>query len=236
MLKNDLIMRNPLRLLEGQHKTTLREGEFGAVVARAGVGKTAFLVQIAMDSLLNGRNVLHISLDQPVKKVCLWYEEVFHHIARQYDFKNTDELWEAILPHRFIMTFNRDTFDVAKLEERLGDITEQGIFYPQMVLVDGLLFDETVREALDDFKLLAKSQGFPVWFTAKSHREEKTSREGLPESVSRVADLFTTVFQLVPSDREIEVQILKGGSSGDENGPGIVLDPSTLLITSTEKR
>jgi ATP/maltotriose-dependent transcriptional regulator MalT len=42
------------------------------VLAPAGVGKTAFLVQLALNAMLQEKNVLHISLDEPVTKVSLW--------------------------------------------------------------------------------------------------------------------------------------------------------------------
>jgi hypothetical protein len=59
-----------------------------------------------------------------------------------------DQLWDAILPHRFIMTFKVEGFSVPKLEERLTDLTEQGIFFPNMIILDGLPFTENVRSLL----------------------------------------------------------------------------------------
>ena len=47
----------------------LPQGGFGAVLARAGVGKTALLVQLALNTMLRDKNVLHISLNDPVNKV-----------------------------------------------------------------------------------------------------------------------------------------------------------------------
>jgi len=228
VLKNDLIYRNPLRLVGEDGSQILKEGELGVVLARAGVGKTSLLVQLALDSLLRHKNCLHISIEQPVQKVCLWYEEVFHHIAKQYNIKNTSELWEAILPHRFIMTFKEQAFSVPRLEERLADLTEQGIFYPQMVLLDGLTFNDEIRETLTELKLLARENGFPMWLTARIHRNEPEGEDGLPVSVSNVADIFETIIRLQPKGPEIHVDLVKGPGSGTHHG--LVLDPSTLLI------
>ena len=72
MLKKELVLKNPLRLMGYETDDILSEGGFGAVLARAGVGKTALLVQLALNNLLQNKNVLHISLDDPVKKVSLW--------------------------------------------------------------------------------------------------------------------------------------------------------------------
>ncbi|MGD9360568.1 MAG: cytoplasmic protein, partial [Desulfobacterales bacterium] len=104
MLKKDLILRNPLRVMGYENDDILNAGEFGAVLARAGVGKTAFLVQLSLNALLREKNVLHIGLDDPVNKVSLWYQEVFNLIAEQYKVDQISQLWESLLPHRFIMT------------------------------------------------------------------------------------------------------------------------------------
>ena len=140
MLKKDLILCNPLRVMGSENDDILSAGEFGAVLARAGVGKTAFLVQLSLNALLRGKNVLHISLEDPVNKVSLWYQEVFSLIADQYQVDQINQLWDSLLPHRFIMTFNVEGFSVPKLEERVKDLTEQQIFNPHMVIIDGLPF------------------------------------------------------------------------------------------------
>ena len=83
MMKKDLLLRNPLHQLGLTSEDSLPDGSFGAVLARAGIGKTAFLVQIALHTMLRDRNVLHISLDDPVEKVTLWYREVFNLLAEK---------------------------------------------------------------------------------------------------------------------------------------------------------
>jgi len=229
MLEKDLILRNPLRHMGQETEDILPDGGFGAVLARAGVGKTAFLVQLAFNSMLKSKNVIHISLDDPVKKVSLWYEEVVRNIANEYKVKQMDQLWEAILQHRFIMTFKVESFSVPKLQERLTDLTEQGIFFPQMILIDGLPFDETTRKSLADLKALAQRDAIPVWFAVQTHRHEKPGPDGMPPQLGPFADLFEVVIQLQPVEKEIHVKALKGGA-GPSDPPALLLDPSTMLI------
>lgn len=229
MLKKDLILRNPLRLMGHETDDILPDGGFAAVLARAGVGKTALLVQLALNSLLRDKNVLHISLDDPVEKVCLWYEEVFRNIANQYKVKQINRLWETILPHRFIMTFKVEGFSVPKLEERLTDLTEQDIFIPHMILIDGLPFDESIRKPLSDLKTLAKNNSMHVWFTVRTHRHEEPGPDGIPAQLINVADLFEVAIQLQPERKEIHVRALKGKSANSDH-PALLLDPATMLI------
>jgi hypothetical protein len=230
MLKKDLILRNPLRVMGHERDDILGAGEFGAVLARAGVGKTAFLVQLSLNALLRGKNVLHISLADPVNKVSLWYKEVFNLIADQYKIDQISQLWESILPHRFIMTFRVEGFSVPKLQERLADLTEQNIFSPQMIIVDGFPFDESVHRSLGEFKNLVKAQGMHSWFTVRTHRHEEPRPDGIPTQLAPVSGLFEIAIQLVPVGKEILVKALKGGESFADH-IDLRLDPSTMLLT-----
>jgi len=232
MLNIDLILHNPFKIMEYDSKDIISEDGFGAVLARAGVGKTAFLVQLALRALLQNKNVLHISLNDPVNKVSLWYKEVFSNLAKQYSIKLSSQIWEAMLPHRFIMTFKVEGFSVPKLEERMTDLSEQNIFFPQVVIIDGFPFDESVRESLSDLKAIARKLSLHVWFAVRTHRHEEPASDGMPISFSNVSDLFNVAIQLQPEGKEIHVLSLKGGPSTTDF-PELRLDPSTMLIKNT---
>ena len=233
MLKKDLILRNPLHVMAYGNDDILSTGQFGAVLARAGVGKTAFLVQLSLNALLRGKNVLHISLEDPVNKVSLWYKEVFNLIADQYKVDQINQLWESVLPHRFIMTFRVEGFSVPKLQERLADLMEQNIFFPQMIIVDGLPFDESVHQPLAEFKDLVDSHQMHAWFTIRTHRHEEPGPDGRPLQLEKISDLFEVAIQLLPVGKEIHVKAVKGGESFAEN-LDLRLDPSTMLLKSRQ--
>ena len=229
MLKKDLILRNPLRLMGYETENILPVGGFGAVLARAGVGKTAFLVQLALNSLLRSKNVLHVSLNDPVEKVCLWYEEVFRNIAVQYQVDQTDKLWEAILPYRLIMSFKVAGFTLPKLKERLAEITEQGIFFPQMILIDGLPLEADVEPDLSELKTMAAQNAQHVWFTVRTHRHEEPDVDGIPARIKPVSNLFDVIMALQPQGKEVYVKNFKQPAA-DTGQPPLVLDPTTMLI------
>lgn len=233
MLKKELILQNPLRFLENETGDILLEGGFGAVLARAGVGKTAILVQLALNTILKGKNVLHISLDDPVKKLTLWYKEVFNHLTKQHDSIETNPIWESILPHRFIMTFRVEGFSTSKLEERLTDLVEQDIFSPEVIIIDGFNFKDDVRTSLSDLKRLAQKHTLYVWFSVKTHRDEKPGPDGMPAQMGEVADLFDLVIQLQPKGKEIHVKTLKG-TAADSDRRTLLLDPATMLVKDSE--
>lgn len=229
MLKQDLNIRNPLRLLGKKTEDILPEGGFGAVLARAGVGKTALTVQIAMNSLLNNQKVLHLSLNDPVDKVTLWYKEVFTLLADQYNVMQVDQLWEMILPQRFIMTFRVDRFTVPRLEERLEDLSAQKIFIPDMIILDGMPFDENIRPQLLEIQALAQRLKVHVWFTVQTHRHELPEPNGMPPQLKDLSELFDVVIQLSPQGKDIQILALKGNTAASKEIP-LSLDPSTMLI------
>ena len=141
MVKEDVTFQNPIRILGRNADELLSGGHFGAILARAGVGKTAFLIQVALDYLIKEQNVLHVSLNDPVDKVSLWYKEVFRNVTAKWSRQQSQECWESLLPHRFIMTFRAESFSVSTLDERLTDLSEQGVFEPQVVVIDGFRFE-----------------------------------------------------------------------------------------------
>ncbi len=231
MVKKDLIFRNPLKLIGSETEEILPVGGFGAILARAGVGKTALLVQIAMDRLLRDADVMHVSLKDPIDKISLWYNEIIKELAKQYNFQDVNSIWQKARPHRFIMSFNVDTFDVPKFEERLRDLTEQDILHPELVLLDGFSFEqdeEYIKKTLSELKVLAEKNNFAIWFAIRTHRHEKTGEDEIPPQLSKIIDLFEVAIKLVPTGKEIGVEILK--SRHEMTQPSLRLDPSTMLI------
>jgi AAA domain len=231
MLKKDLTLRNPLRLLGKENQDILSKGGFGAVLARAGVGKTAIMVQLSLETLLRGKNVLHVSLSDPVNKVSLWYKEVFHNLSDQYNPQQVNQLWESILHHRFIMTFKVEGFSVPKLEERLADLTEQDIFSPDMIVIDGLPFEDDVEASLKQLKVFSEDHGLRIWFSVRTHRHQDPHPVEMPPELIHIDDLFEVVIQLQSEEKNIHVKAIKGGGA-DGSSTSLILDPSTMLMVT----
>jgi hypothetical protein len=221
---------NPLTPLGYTEEDLISDGFFGAVCARAGVGKTAFLVQLALWAISNEQNALHISLRDPFKKVDLWYMDVFNNLARRVEIKDPTHAWETLLPQRFIMTFKVEGFSVPKLEERMTDLMNQGIFFPNIIIIDGLSLEESGRKPLSDLKELATSHHFNVWFSVPIHQLSQAPKPGMiPKPVDDFSDLFNSIILLEGSSDQIQVKNLKGGS-GEHPLKSICIDPSTQLL------
>jgi hypothetical protein len=229
MLKKEIIYRNPLVNLGYEHEDILPNGGLGAVLAHAGVGKTALLVQVALNMMIREESVLHVSLQDAVSKVDLWYHELFHNIAGNFTESEIQEYWDKIQFYRFIMTFRVESFSVPILEERLTDLLQQNIFKPHTVIIDGLRFDEAGREQIVLLKELAKKYAMRIWFTVHAHRHERPADNGLPVSFLPVVDLFDVIVQLEAKGEEVYIKALKG-QSPDAKQDSLLLDPATMLI------
>jgi len=233
MLKKEIIYRNPLINLGYADEDILPHGGLGAVLAYAGLGKTALLVQMALNTMMREQSVLHVSLHEAVSKVDVWYHELFHNIAEKHNASEIQEYWDKIQPYRFIMTFRVEGFSVPKLEERLTDLMQQNIFKPHTMIIDGLKFDESGRGLLVNLKELAAKYSMRIWFTIHTHRNEPPKENGLPLSFLHVADLFDVLVQLAAKGEEVYIKALKGQATNAKQD-SLLLDPATMLIKSQD--
>ena len=122
-----LVNKNPLRILK---TGTNSSSGMGLVLARAGLGKTALLVQVAIDAILQGNRVIHVSVGASIDKTRAWYDDILRHILEEHDVTDPHELLDRVQQHRMIMTFMESAFDRARLEERMNDLIMQDIFKP----------------------------------------------------------------------------------------------------------
>ncbi|MEW6290422.1 MAG: hypothetical protein AB1545_11275 [Thermodesulfobacteriota bacterium] len=233
MLKEDLIKKNPLRVLSPADQGKSEAPKLGLVMSRAGLGKTAILVQIALDSMLRGNKVLHVSIGQSLEKTKIWYNDIFQDIARAGNLERAADIQEELMSQRMIMTFNEESFGVAKLRERLKDLIDQNIFQPDCLLVDGFDCSISPEKVLGQMRDLAKDMNINMWFSAVCHRgDDRVSKSGVPAPCHEADDLFDTIILLQPDAEKkcVALNIIKRDGKVGESRTNLTLDPSTLLI------
>src|ERR1700750_1932333 len=106
MYAKEVNEHSPLRILEKSIHGGLGKGNLGVVMARAGVGKTACLVQIGLDDLMRGKHVLHVALGQDLEHVQSWYDALFDDIAARSGLDDREGVRAQIVKHRVIKTFS----------------------------------------------------------------------------------------------------------------------------------
>jgi hypothetical protein len=230
MQKEDLIKKNPLRVLNPLTPETLPDHRLGLIMARAGLGKTAILVQIAMDSMLRGQKVLHVSIGEGLEKAKAWYEDIFKYIAEGFQLEQAADVESELMRNRMIMTFKEAAFSRPKLEERLNDLVYQNIFRPDIVLVDGYDFASADYDSVMDLKEMMAAMNVQGWFSALRHRDDnRKSAAGVPAPCHEVDGLFDTVIILQPEQDSILLNIIKDEYDGAA-GKILNLDPSTMMV------
>ncbi len=235
MVTNDLIGKNPLGAFKVDSKGNEVAQRMGLVMARAGVGKTAILVQIALDNMLRGQQVLHVSIDQNIEKTKTWYDDILRDISSASEPESYASLQYEVMRNRMIMTFNESTFSRPKLEERLNDLIYQDIFRPSCIVIDGFDFANADRQTIEDMQELQKEANLNIWFSAVSPRsgQEEMSKEGIPAPCNEIADLFDTVILLQAESNgqsKIFLNIVKDETGCVEPGKSLRLDPTSLLV------
>ena len=152
---------NPLGALGLENNGDGESNRMGLVMARAGLGKTAILVQLALDSIVRGNKVLHVSIGESVDKTRAWYDDIIA-LLRDEGTKIDYEL----LQNRMIMTFKESTFTQAILEERLDDLVQQNIYRPECLIIDGYDFTVNDHDALAELKEFMMKHGLKMlWFS-----------------------------------------------------------------------
>ncbi len=229
MRKEDFIAKNPLRILIPETGPK----RMGLVMARAGLGKTAILVQIALDSLLRGKRVLHVSIGHSIEKTRAWYYDIFRDIVAASTLEEAAGIQEDIHRNRLIMTFKEAGFSSAKFEERLHDLVSQNIFRPDCVVVDGIDFATMERDELEALRKVIEAQGLQAWFSGRCHRDDSPTSEGeVPESCRGYADLFdiAILLRMDPEQKNLVLTVVKDTSGATKPGNILHLDPATLMI------
>ena len=130
--------RSPLRILEQSSKGAVRPGDLGVVMARAGVGKTAFLVQVGIDHALRNKPTLHVAYGQDLDHVQSWYDALFEDLAHDtMTPSERDEARERLGKNRLIHAVPSAPLDPEKLADILK-LYEDGLgFVPNAILIDG---------------------------------------------------------------------------------------------------
>jgi len=238
MLKTDLIAKNPMGAFSRDAAGHDVE-RMGLVMARPGLGKTAILVQIALDSNLRGKQVLHVSVGQTIEKAKVWYDDILADISTNAKHEELAALQLEVSRNRMIMTFNASTFSRPKLEERLNDLIYQDIFRPSCMIIDGLDFSTVDRKTLADMRELQKEANLSLWFSAVTLREaqsETVVKHDMPAPCDMVDDLFDTAIMVQPEagdNSKIFLNVLKDSTGCVPPGKSLRLDPTTLVVWGT---
>jgi hypothetical protein len=219
--------RSPLRLLEKGLHGGLGIGNVGFLVAGHGVGKTPFLVGVALDELLRQGTVLHVSLDQTVSHVRAHYDTVYEALAASTHLDDAAATHAEVDRHRSIRAYARASFSAAKLRDAVKVESDTGV-KPSLIVIEGLELEEITREDLLDIRALAGELAAEVWISVVA---VSLKNSGIPPAVQALEDVISVVLALEPADDgTLVLRPLKDHDNDDLSALHVALDPTTLLL------
>lgn len=231
MYRKEINDRSPLRVFERSIQGGLGKGNVGVVMSRQGAGKTALLVDIALDDLLQERKVLHINIDNPVEKVRSFYDEIFNDLADSMKLEARERTHLVVERHRLIQTYSRESFSMDKVKLGIQMAKDHMHFDPEVIILDGWpQFSEATEADVRELVSLAKQYNCELWVSARARREDERDERGVPTKISRFNDLLSVVINLEPQSDHIRLQLMKDHDNDDVASLFLELDPRTLLV------
>ena len=226
----DFMKVSPLRILERSSHKGLGRGNLGALMAWAGVGKTACLIHMAFDKLFRKEKLVHVSLEDVPEKVTSYYNVIFSDLVKAMDMDNEYEMRMLFERNRMILAYLSQSFEIKRLRKNLKNLIEKIEFVPDALIVDGLNFEKAEREIFEGFKEIATQFEVEIWFSALSHRHiTDVNERGIPYPCNQTDDLFNIIIQLQPTQSGIFLKLLKDHEAEVMPDARVRLDPNTFL-------
>lgn len=219
-MTNDLFRPSPMSALNAILRGGLAPGQLGMVMARAGVGKSAFLVHVALGHLIRGAEVLHVSLQDPAAHVRSFYDEILTDLARA---SGVDEGLARLQVerNRVIHSFLTEPFTTDHLTRLLATLDEVMGFRPAVVILDGVL--EAAELEAGAWRRFAQAAGIRIWGSCRLHRDGGLRAE-------EIAGRFDTAVVLEPRGVDVELRVLRAGGEPASEPTTLRLDPQTMLL------
>ena len=224
MAKLELYNKSPIRAFDEVANGGLKAGDLGLVTSKKGIGKTAVLVQFGMDTLLNNKQLVHVSFDQQSSNVISWYDTIFTEISKKKSI--SADIKEQILRNRTILNFNQDNFSLEKVVNTLNALKAGGINVAGVV-IDGVDFAKAKEADIQAVASYAKATKTRVWVSATA--DGSALDEQAPKAL---LSYFSIVVHLEASKANgTSLKVLKAGKKTNVEST-LKLDSKTSLIVA----
>jgi hypothetical protein len=230
MYRKELNERNPLRLFEHSIHGGLGPGNIGVVVARHGIGKTAFLVGVALDEAMRGRKTIHVALDKTVDHMREFYDEIFMDLAHAAHLEDLSAERLEMERNRIIHTYAGKSFTIHKLRHSINFLKEYAHFTPECLILQGFDFERASLDDMEAFRQLAGEFNVEMWMSALTHRGGAANELGIPEPVAKLSSAISVIVQMTDHRDGVHLSLLKDHDNPNVATLKLALDPSTMLL------
>ncbi|MEM7674416.1 MAG: hypothetical protein AAF449_00275 [Myxococcota bacterium] len=239
MYRKEVNAQSPLRILNRSIHGGLGRGNLGVVMARAGVGKTAFLVQVGLDDLMRERDVLHIGIGKNLEHTQSWYDALFDDLARNTQLEDREQVKASISKRRIIQAFTEREFSIAKVEKAIALYTQHLSMTPSAILVDGYEWEGNsvvkIASDLGALRAMASRMNAELWMSAQTHRELVPHHPTkIPEPCVPYESLIDVAVYLEPHGNLVSVRLLKDHDNPKVEETHLELEPDTMQLVTEE--
>ncbi|MCL2822855.1 MAG: hypothetical protein FWD57_02585 [Polyangiaceae bacterium] len=231
MISAQVIEASPVRALDRATKGGLGTRKLGVVLANSGVGKTACLVQLALDALMRGKTVLHVSSEAPVGHLRSFYDEFFRGIDIGSGVEDSLTVQLDMERRRLLISQPGAALRLDKLREA-GSVAT-GILgrEPDVMIVEGFDLDTASELNVQQLRELAWSLGTELWLSVRTHRHDTVTHPlGVPPPVDQFESLIYVMLELVATDGRVSLRVLKAHGDVVENPETLDIDSATMRI------
>lgn len=245
MYREEVNERSPMRVFERSLRGGLGRCHIGVAAAGPGIGKTPFLVQIALDNLLRDRRVLHISHEHAVDHVRTFYMELFQDLAQICRLEQPELVELELERHRLIFSLLTHASEgppssrggrssVTRILEVVRFAEEVNHFRPDVLIIDGFDLIHGSKDALTALAGLAKERELELWIACQTERLS-VDRGRLPAPLDRFAEWLDVVVFLQPDEQgTVRLCLLKDHDNAELSPLTLRLDPTTMRITEED--
>ncbi|MDR2552535.1 MAG: hypothetical protein LBD31_05150 [Treponema sp.] len=236
MILSELVQRSPVRIFEKSIHGGLGAGEIGVIASPSGIGKTSVLVQLALDKLLQGKKVIHVSFTQHTSHVLAWYEDIFDEFTKKKNLDHSGEVKNGLAKNRVLLNFSQDGVSGDQILKSLKALIGDGGFNAEAIIVDGFDFSRLSanpaegRRFMEALRAAACDLGLSFWYSCN---EGKYDKQDIPLALKDYLDLLDVVIVLEPKADHIELTASKDRDAPNLEHLAVKLDPKTLLILET---
>jgi len=235
MYDNNTYSLSPLKILESTPAASLEPGNLGVVMGRAGLGKTACLVQFALDALLSGHRVFHVALGgQDIDRVQSWYGTLFEDRATSLKISDRASLISNMTERRIIQAYKTGGIKLDKVERALAVYREHTAFSPDVIIVDEPDWTGSLASTaamLAGYKGLAEREGAVLWMSVQTHRDDGPPPAGqLPEPCHPFVELIDVALRLRPQGDHVSLLLKKDREGILASPPVVALQSDTLRL------
>ena len=231
MVKEELIQRSPIRIFMNSIHGGLKSGELGLIASPSGIGKTSVLVQIALDKLIQGKKIIHISFTKHTDYVLSWYESIFDEFIKKKNLESEQDIKSDIVKNRVLMKFTQGGISSEQILRSLRALIKDGGFDAEAVIIDGFDFSQPQEGHLAAVKAFAEEMGVSIWYSCTVGGEEPFyDNRNVPLVVKDCANLFAVIIVLNPKPDHIAFAVSQDRGSYNPENLALKLDPKTMLI------